>query len=204
MTTPFERAYRRLRFGRAVIVVSGLPRSGTSMAMKMLEAGGIELLTDGIRTADESNPKGYFELERVKELDKRGDASWLQDAKGKAVKIISFLLVHLPETANYKVIFMHRDLGEVLASQKKMLAERGEAAETGDDRMVQLYEEHLKKVKRLTASRSCFDVIDVVYNDVLSDAPAEVARISTFLGGGLDTGRMAAAVDQELYRNRKT
>ena len=92
-----QRAVRRARYGRPIVVVSGLPRSGTSMAMKMLHAGGLEVVTDGIRAADESNPKGYYELEAVKGLDKKVDTAWLKDARGKAVKIISFLLTWLPE-----------------------------------------------------------------------------------------------------------
>src|SRR3954449_579427 len=107
---------RRLRNQKPIVVVSGLPRSGTSMAMKMLEAGGVPILSDGIRTADVSNPKGYYELERVKELDKGGDTAWPAEARGKAVKIISFLLTWLPETYDYQVIFMQRDLQEAIAS----------------------------------------------------------------------------------------
>ena len=102
------------------------------MAMKMLEAGGMDALTDGARKADEQNPNGYFELEAVKGLDKHGDASWLRDARGKAVKVVSHLLTWLPETYDYRVIFMERSLDEVIASQNKMLDDRGHAAEAGD------------------------------------------------------------------------
>src|SRR4029453_16905754 len=108
--TPFSQLVRRLRYGKAIVIVSGLPRSGTSMAMKMLEAGGVPILTDGIRTADISNPKGYYEYEPVKELDKGRVPAWLPEARGKAVKIISFLLTFLPENYDYQVIFMERDL----------------------------------------------------------------------------------------------
>jgi hypothetical protein len=109
----------------AVVVVSGLPRSGTSMMMSMLEAGGLPLLKDDVRTADTDNPKGYFEFERVKKL-REGDVDWLPEAQGRAVKIISYLLLHLPATYDYRVIFMQRDLDEVMASQRKMLTHRGE------------------------------------------------------------------------------
>ncbi len=125
MMALLEGLYRRLRFGKPIVVVSGLPRSGTSMTMKMLEAGGVPIVTDGKRTADESNPKGYFEFEPVMRLHEDPDKRWLVEARGKAVKIISFLLASLPETHNYKVIFMHRDLYEVMASQSKMLEQRG-------------------------------------------------------------------------------
>lgn len=194
---------RRLRRGRPIVVVSGLPRSGTSMTMRMLEAGGLTVLTDGLRIADPSNPKGYYEFERVKELDKPGDHAWLAAARGRAVKIISFLLPHLPERFDYQVIFMQRDLDEVLASQNAMLERRGEPAGAGDDRMRAVYTEHLARVARLIDKRACFSTLDVPYAAVVADPRVEAARISAFLGGRLDVDRMAAVADQALYRNRR-
>ncbi len=188
--------------GEAIIVVSGLPRSGTSMTMKMLAEGGLALLTDGVRAADESNPEGYYEFEKVKQLDKAADLSWLNQAHGKAVKIISFLLPNLPDTLDYRVLFMHRDLHEVIASQNRMLVKRGEPAGTDDDRMLTLFDDHLKKVNQVIAARSCFEVIDVDHHDVLRQPREQATRMNDFLDGGLDVERMAAAVDQRLYRNR--
>mgnify|MGYP001111299613 CR=1 FL=1 len=125
---------------------------------------------DGIRTADISNPKGYYEYEPVKELDKGGDPAWLAEARGKAVKIISFLLTWLPETYDYRVIFMQRDLREVLASQNAMLAHRGEATGAADDeKMLRMYEDHLKKVARFMANRSCFSALSVDFRDVIQN-----------------------------------
>ena len=202
-----EGLYRRLRFGKPIVVVSGLPRSGTSMTMKMLEAGGVPIVTDGKRTADESNPKGYFEFEPVMRLHEDPDKRWLVEARGKAVKIISFLLASLPETHNYKVIFMHRDLHEVMASQSKMLEKRGESqgadADADDDALLTSYQKDVEKTKCLLARRSCFDVLDVDYKAVLDDPAGAAVRIDAFVGGGFDTGAMAAVVDQELYRNRR-
>jgi hypothetical protein len=212
----FDRVIRKVRYGAPVIVVSGLPRSGTSMTMKMLEAGGVAVVTDGIRTPDVSNPRGYYELEAVKGLDKNGDARWLREARGKAVKIISFLLTYLPETHNYDVIFMQRNLDEVIASQNKMLVERGEAPggpeglagpaghDGNDDRMRHLYRQHLEKVMRFLANRSCFRLLTVNYGDALAHPEVEARRISDFLGGTLDVHRMAAVSDPALYRNRRT
>lgn len=201
--TPLGNWLRNLGKGRPVVVVSGLPRSGTSMAMKMLEAGGMPLLMDGIRTADEDNPKGYYELERVKELDKGGDPSWVRGARGKAVKIISFLLKDLPGDSKYKIVFMHRDLGEVLASQAKMLERRGETSQTDDSRMRELYEKHLRKTKEMLASDGRFEVLDLHYNQVI-EKPAEAARrICEFVEHPLDVEKMAQVADKELYRNRK-
>lgn len=194
--------FRRLRFGEPIIIVSGLPRSGTSMAMKMLEATGLEIVSDGIRTADEDNPKGYYELERVKDLAKENDFSWLADAKGRAIKIISYLLKELPADHNYKVLFMRRDLSEVLASQQKMLHRRGETSETEDERMVELYENDLWKANYLLKHQPQFDYLDVHYRQVLEEPLQAAAAINEFLGGHLDVEKMAAVVDPDLYRNR--
>jgi hypothetical protein len=200
----FVNQVRRWRRGAPIVVVSGLPRSGTSMAMKMLDAGGFRLLTDGIRTADPSNPKGYYEFEPVKELDKRGDVAWLPEARGKAVKIISFLLTYLPETFDYQVIFMERDLDEVLASQNKMLAARGAATGDADDaKMRRAYEQHLVKVERFLRNRRCFTTLRLGYRSVIEGPAAEARRINEFLGGRLDVEQMATVADRELYRNRK-
>ena len=204
LMTSFVQLVRRLRYGKAIVIVSGLPRSGTSMAMRMLEGGGIPILADGIRTADISNPKGYFEYERVKELDKGGELAWLAEARGKAVKIISFLLTWLPETYDYRVIFMQRDLREVLASQNAMLAHRGEAPGAADDeQMLRMYQDHLKKVARFMANRSCFSTLSVDYRDVVQNPRDAAGRINGFLGGTLDVERMAAIADPALYRNRR-
>lgn len=204
MRIPGHRLYRRFRFGRPIVIVSGLPRSGTSMAMRMLEAGGVEILTDRARTADEDNPHGYFEHDRVLTLDKGADTTWLADARGKAVKVVSALLPHLPETYQYKVVFMHRDLREVLASQNKMLQRRGEAGGTaGDDEMMRIYEGHLAKVTALLRRRRCFETLDVRYADVLADPAGQARRIHQFLGGPLGAARMAEAVSPDLYRNRR-
>lgn len=198
-----HKLFRRVRYGEPVVVVSGLPRSGTSMAMRMLELGGVETVTDGERTADEDNPRGYWEDERVKDLGKEGiDKTWLRDSRGRAVKIISFLLKDLPPDNNYKVLLMRRDLEEVLASQKKMLARRGEESSTDDARMRELWESHLWRVGYLLKHQPHFEWIDLDYTAVLNDAVKQAQRIAEFLRMDLDPGRMAAAVEQQLYRNR--
>ena len=202
MATNLQRTFRRFRYGEPIVVVSGLPRSGTSMAMKMLEAAGLPIVVDGIREADEDNPKGYFELERVKDLAQENDWDWLQEARGKAIKIISYLLKELPQTHNYKVVFMQRDLREVLASQAKMLERRGETNETDDERMVELYESDLWKANYLLKNNSQFETLDVAYRDVLDNPMEQAQRIAEFLGGRYDAEEMAAAVDPTLYRNR--
>lgn len=174
------------------------------MMMKMISVTGIEIVTDKIREADEDNPKGYFEFERVKELDKGGDKSWVADMKGKAVKIISFLLTDLPDDCAYKVIFMQRHLDEVLASQNKMLVRRNEDKnQTDDDRLRELYTKHLRKVKYMLANKPNFESLDVDFKQAMEDPQRQAVRVNRFLGGGYDVEKMAGVTDQKLYRNRR-
>lgn len=195
--------YRRLRFGRPIVVVSGLPRSGTSMMMGMLRAGGLELVVDEIRTADHGNPEGYFELEQVKTLDQTDRHPWLADCRGRAVKIISFLLPYLPEGHNYRVIFMRRDLREVIASQNKMLVSRGESVGPDPSVLTGQLEDDLHRVQQVLRGRPCFQTLDVSYNQAVADPTGEATRVNRFLGGGLDVPAMAAAVNPALHRNRE-
>lgn len=194
--------YRRVRYGRPVVVVSGLPRSGTSMAMKMLEAGGLPLVTDHEREADVDNPKGYFEDERVKNLGEMEDRSWLADGKGKAIKVVSSLLQYLPRDVNYKLLFMRRNLLEVIASQNKMLERRGEVSETEDERMIELYQSHLRRISALLRHAPHLAALDVHYTKVLESPRQEAERMASFLRLDLDVEKMAGVVDERLYRNR--
>ena len=197
--------WRRLRYGRPIVVVSGLPRSGTSMMMRMLEAGGVAAVTDGLRVADDSNPKGYFEFEPVKGLADDSDRSWLPAARGQAVKIISFLLTWLPEDYNYLVIFMHRHLDEIIASQQAMLLARGEPVAHDDaERSRLVLAGHLAQVERFMAGRACFRVLPLHYHEVIAAPEAAAAQVARFLGRALDTAAMARSVEQQLYRNRVT
>jgi len=187
-----------------ITIISGLPRSGTSMMMKMLEAGGLPLLTDGRRTADQDNPKGYYEFERVKKL-KDGDTAWLPQAHGKAVKVISYLLESLPQGYTYRVLFMRRLIPEILASQRKMLVNRGEDPDkVSDAEMASLFEKHLAQVDAWIASRPYLQRLDVDYNQAIRDPLPLIARINRFLGGHLDEDAMAAVIDPGLYRQRKS
>jgi len=193
---------RRITYGKPVVVVSGLPRSGTSMAMKMLEAGGLEVVTDGARTADEDNPKGYFEDDRVLELAKSEDKSWLRNSRGRAVKIISYLLRHLPADNNYKVLFMRRHIDEVLASQAKMLERRGEEQGSTDDSMREFFETDLWKANYHIKRSAHIEAMDLHYREVLEDPTTHARRIADFLGTDLDVEAMISIVDPNLYRNR--
>lgn len=188
---------------KTVIVVSGLPRSGTSMMMKMLEAGGLKILTDNQREADANNPKGYYEFERVKQM-KDGDLAWLPDAAGKVVKIVTGLITFLPSEYKYKVIFMKRDLHEILSSQKKMLGRLGKEDDNiSDDQMSKVYEEHLKQVKGWLVRQPNIELMYVNYNAMVADPTESLHKVNEFLGGSMDVKVMAGVVDRELYRERK-
>ena len=187
-----------------IVIVSGLPRSGTSMMMKMLEAGGIPPLTDKLRTADNDNPKGYYEFERVKQMDK-GDTAWMAQAQGKVVKVISALLKHLPAGYNYQVIFLRRHMSEILASQRKMLINRGEDPDKMDDaQMTMLFENHVRQVESWLAQQPNIEVLYVHYSDVMADPLTAINSMGRFLGRDLYVRAMAEVVDPNLYRNRQT
>ena len=183
-----------------ITVISGLPRSGTSMLMQMLDAGGYPCLTDGVRQADADNPRGYFEYEKVKWL--RRDCSWLSEAKGKAVKIIAQLIPFLPLQFSYRIIFMERDISEVLASQRKMLQRQGKSGgNLSDVQLHRIFERQVREVKGVLAQRN-IPTLDVAYSDALQ-RPAKIAeKIQAFLGKTLDVEAMAAAIDLNLYRQR--
>ena len=195
--------FYRIRFGRPVVLVSGLPRSGTSMLMQMLEKGGMPIVTDQVRTPDEDNPKGYHEFERIKEIDKTTDKNWLKNHRGQVIKTISFLLQDLPLDLNYEVLFMRRNLEEILRSQNKMLERSGaDGTVVSDEKMRRNYDLHLKKVFYRLNRTPNFRVLYLDYSAVVEDPLREAGRIRAFLGRGLNAVAMASAVESALYRNR--
>jgi hypothetical protein len=187
---------------KPITVVSGLPRSGTSMMMKMLNAGGMSLLVDNLRMQDDDNPEGYYEFEPVKKLS-QGDFSWLGDAQGKTVKVIAALLTHLPSAYTYQVIFMRRDMNEILASQKKMLINRGEDPnKISDLEMSKFFERHLSKVLSWIDQQPNIRKIDINYNSLFKDPKPHVEQIDQFLGNTLDVEKMVEVINPDLYRQR--
>jgi len=187
---------------KLITVVSGLPRSGTSMMMKMLEAGGLPLLVDNLRIGDDDNPAGYYEFEPVKKLS-QGDSEWLADAQGKVLKVIAALITHLPATYSYQIIFMRRDMSEILASQKKMLLNRGEDPDKiSDAEMAQLFEKHLFKVLSWIDQQPNMRKIEVSYNMLFKDPKPNIAQINRFLGNILDGEKMLEVINPDLYRQR--
>ena len=184
-----------------ITIVSGLPRSGTSMLMKMLAAGGLPPLTDGIRAADADNPGGYYEFEKVKQLKK--DTTWLESARGKAVKVISQLLNQLPLHKSYKIVFALRKMDEILASQRAMLARRGQPCnQVSDAAIADAFGRHLNAVQQWLAEHPQMEVLYVNYAAVLRDSLATSHEIKTFLARPLDVRQMASVVDKSLYRQR--
>ncbi len=196
-----NRAAKRVSNGAPITVVSGLPRSGTSLMMQMLHAGGMEVLSDGARGADDNNPKGYLELEAVKHTST--DSTWVDDAAGRAVKVIHALLRSLPEGYRYRVIFMKRRLDEVVASQDAMLGRIGRKGTTmGSDALRAAYAREYERIGAWLSDQPNFEVHEVSYNGLMDDPERVVAGVCGFVGGGLDAGRMLGVVDPSLYRER--
>lgn len=183
-----------------VIIVSGLPRSGTSLMMQMLHNGGIEIVTDRIRAADTDNPRGYCEFEQVKKV--KTDSSWLPQMRGKAVKMVSQLLYDLPASERYRIVFMERDLDEVLASQEKMLERLGRTA-APRDQMRKSFQLHLDRLRAWLANQAHMAVLSVRYDRLVEKPEDLVGPICEFLGRQLNADAMLEAIDPGLYRNRK-
>ena len=185
-----------------VTIVSGLPRSGTSMMMQMISAGGIPPLTDEIRTADEDNPKGYYEFEPVKKT--KEDPSWLKRAPGMVVKMVYRLLYDLPGEYNYKIVYMRRKLEEVVASQNVMLERSGkEGGGLPDQKLLEVFRAEIDKSNKWLAEQPNFEVLYINYNEMIAEPAPQVNRINEFLGGKLDTQAMLAIVDPSLYRQKR-
>ncbi len=186
---------------QGIIIVSGLPRSGTSLMMQMLVNGGAAVVTDGIRSADADNPKGYYEFEQVKTIKR--DASWLPATRGKAFKMVSQLLYDLPPSETYRIVFMERDLEETLLSQEKMLTRLGRTA-APREQMKRAYALHLERLHEWLSLQGNIKVFLVRYNDLVERPREQTERVREFIGGKLDIEAMVKTVDLSLYRNRKT
>lgn len=184
-----------------IYVVSGLPRSGTSLMMQMLAAGGIEPLTDGQRAADANNPRGYFEWEKAKTLP--AHPACIAEAEGRVVKVISLLLPSLPSRFSYKVIFMERPLAEVVASQAAMIQKLGtQGSALAPEAMARALENHLRQVKAALALRPEMSICWMEYPRLIHEPAAAAANLQSFLGIPLDLAAMSAQVDPTLYRQR--
>ncbi len=185
-----------------VTIVSGMPRSGTSMMMQMLNAGGMEILTDNVRLNDENNPKGYLEYQKVKNL--ASDNSWMHEGQNKVVKVIAQLLQYLPINYTYKVIFMEREMEEIIQSQQIMLGKKADVdKKIYPTSLAETFKKQLEKTRSWIKTHPQFEVTYVSYTDVINN-PTEVAEnISLFVDADLNIAAMALAIDENLYRNRK-
>ena len=182
-----------------VTIVSGLPRSGTSMMMQMLAAGGVPIYSDDRRVADADNPLGYFEHDLAPKL--ASNDKWLPQVRGRAVKIVAPLLPRLPDKERYAIVMMHRDLGEVVASQREMLKRLGrKGAALCDDELTAALRREMARVQRWIARRDNVRVLDIQYATVLADPEAAAGRIAAFLNRSLDLPAMADAVKPALRR----
>jgi hypothetical protein len=185
-----------------VTIVSGLPRSGTSLMMRMLEAGGMPVLVDNQRAPDLDNPRGYYEFEPVKALKQVN--TWVATSCGQAVKMVYLLIYDLPPGVEYRVLFMQRNLDEVLASQRVMLERLGKPARLEDARLAVMFRNHLVRFTDWVKDRSNFKVLDVDYNALVASPEPLAAEVNRFLGGGLEVSAMARTVEPGRYRNRAT
>lgn len=182
-----------------ITIVTGLPRTGTSMMMQMLDAGGVEILTDKVRTPDDNNPKGYYEYEKTKKM--MTDSKWIGEAQGKAVKIIAPLLFNLSPKYEYKIIFMKRDMAEVLRSQQIMIGKKSQA-DAYPIVLAEAFKKHVEKAEALIERMPNTEVLYVDYTAAI-EKPRDVAEtIAEFLGEDLDIEKMVKAVDEKLYRNK--
>lgn len=184
-----------------IAIVSGLPRSGTSMMMRMLDSGGMEVVTDNIRKPDQDNPAGYYEFEKVKKI--KDDSTWLDSIYGKVVKMVSMLLYSLPSDKPYKVIFMKRDMTEILISQKIMLERKRAKDAKSDEEMAGCFIKHLNEIEKWLGEQTNMNVLYVNYNDIVENPVKNARLVNEFLECNLNIEKMAEAVDKSLYRNRK-
>lgn len=185
-----------------IAIVSGLPRSGTSLLMQMLDAGGYPVLCDDERRADEDNPRGYFEYTPVRRLEQ--DHHWLADAEGKALKVVSPLLYHLPKEFDYRLIFIRRPLDEVLRSQAAMLSRRGQTAPIHDPAMQLHFERHLRAVDAWIGQQPNISRLTLNHAEVIAEPRHTAERLSEFLRVDLNLERMAGIVEPALHRQRTT
>jgi len=202
MMTWLSSIVKKFSGNSSVIVVSGLPRSGTSLMMQMLHSGGLEPISDNIRMADVDNPKGYYEFERAKDLP-QGDYAWLESVSGKVVKIISTLLIYLPQNHKYKILFMRRNIDEVMASQARMIQHRGTMRQDDDESLTKhMLEVHLEDIEAWIKSHSNVSCLYVSFNDLFVDPDQQIDKIVKFLGMNLNQAAMRAEIKTDLYRNR--
>lgn len=202
MKSILQRISARKKEDETIYIVSGIPRSGTSMMMRILEAGGLKVVTDNQRKPDKDNPRGYYEFEQVKKITE--DSSWLKDCGGKAFKMVSALLQYLPSDKKYKVIFMKRNLDEVLSSQSAMLKRLGrESGNLSDEVMSEKFKSHLQQTEKWMGMQRHIEVMYAHYNEIMMNPLESVKAVCRFIDRNLDAFKMANVVENALYRQRR-
>lgn len=184
-----------------ITVATGLPRSGTSMLMQILESGGMEIFTDSIRKADINNSKGYYEYEKVKKLQQ--DNSWLDQAEGKAIKVIVPLLKYLPMNFRYQMVFIERNLDEVLRSQTEMLTRLNKPDNADESQLRNAFQSQITFAKKSLHNQHNVDVLYVNYNEIIKNPAKHLKTIHEFIEPSLDYEKMVQCVDSKMYRQRK-
>ncbi|MBS0263349.1 MAG: sulfotransferase domain-containing protein [Planctomycetes bacterium] len=184
-----------------IVIVSGLPRSGTSLMMQMLDRGGLPVVTDQLRQPDPDNPRGYYEYELVKKI--KTDVSWLPATRGKAFKMVSQLLYHLPDNERYRILIMERDLNEMLDSQEKMLRRLGQAVAPREV-IRPAFESHLQNLHAWLDRQTHMRVLRMGYSQLVTNPDPSIRAVGDFLGIDLDSVAMRQSIDPALYRNRQS
>jgi hypothetical protein len=184
------------------VIVSGLPRSGTSLMMQMLRAGGLEPMTDGHRAPDEDNPEGYWEWEEIRQLPR--NPLLIEKAHGKAVKVIAALLPALPPKHTYKILFMTRPVEEVVLSQATMLQRRGTAQRATTEHLQNLQRDQVATWLQALRASPRVSLLEVPYPDLVARPETWRDTIATFLGPAHlpNPAAMPAAVRPKLHRNK--
>lgn len=184
-----------------ITVVSGLPRSGTSLMMQILEASGYEILTDGLRKADENNLNGYYEYEHVKSLAK--DNSWMAEAEGKAVKIIAQLLPYLPEGFEYRIFYMERNLDEIVSSQSRMLGRLNKKVSPTDNNVLKsVFEKQSIAVIKQMTCRTDVSLLRVSFNGLMNNSESEIEALQRFSVGKISKEAVMRVINPEHYREK--
>ncbi len=184
-----------------ITIVSGLPRSGTSLMMQILEAAGLPTFTDGKRTPDESNQKGYYEHDQVAGLMNQTDTTWLHQAKGHSLKVVAPLLSKLPKELKYRVLFMERNIQDVLQSQSTMLTRLGKKSGTGN--IEKAYHQQVEAAKTWLHDQN-IPAISIPFEDLVHTPAPLLQNISTFLGLPHPSEAMEQAINPQMHRIHTT
>ena len=171
------------RSGKTFVLVSGLPRSGTSLMMQLLEAGGLPAMTDAERAADIDNPRGYYEWEAIKQIGKKPELLDDPVVEGRAIKCISMLLRYLPPQHQYKVIFMTRPIAEVVASQAAMTTRLGtKGADLEPQQLERGLRAHREDVRKWATVAPHIEWLEIAYPALVREPAAAIAEIVQFVG----------------------